>query len=267
MSLSLESTQIPLIWVTAICGFVAVLPSIWSPSDGSAWHRRFHRVTTFFGILTIVGGLASGVIGYQLSIDADVRIANANENAAKATKRAAEANQAAAAANKAAAEANERAAQADKLAAEATERANAAALELEEYKTPRRLDVLQQSLVTNRVRKFNGTTFLVGIPFGDPEASKFADQIDDALVAGGWTPATWQEFEILIDRGPRAKGLGIAQTGVVVWIHPDHKELEQPALAVAGALKDQGINVKVEWSALMRPKNSPSVQVLVGKKN
>ena len=111
--------------------------NMWSFTD-PIWERIFIGVTFaafVFGGLAAVGAFSSALIGYKITAAtqnaSDDKIRDANVEIAKATAEAAKAN----------------------------ERAVEAQLELEKFKSPRTLKPEQQKQIIEKLKQFSGTTF------------------------------------------------------------------------------------------------------------
>lgn len=214
----LQNLQIPLLWATAL-----------------------------FGALSVVCGLISGIVGFQLSKDADREIALARADAAQA---------------------NERAANADKGTAEARERAASAELKLEEYRAPRVIDDAQRQRILNAVKPYAGTHFVTGIVPGDLEAANLSVQIEDILIGAGWIVDDWSGDMIALNRGGRKTAGSATEIGLVFRFHANNPDLQNAVLAAANALHAEGFgNIKAERSVIVKPENSDKVNLIVGRKN
>src|SRR5205814_833565 len=141
----IQNLQIPLLWATAA-----------------------------FGTLSVICGLLSGIVGYQLSKDADKQIALAHSEAANA--------------NSAAAEAGERAAALEKEAAALRAQAEAdrlARIKIEEKLAPRRVKQRDQEFIAAQISEFKGQLASIGSSPPDIESERLEMAIYAALTTGG----------------------------------------------------------------------------------
>jgi hypothetical protein len=136
-------------------------------------------------------------------------------------------------------------AQANARAAEANARAEEAKLELARLTTPRTLTAEQQSELTEKVRPFAGTPFVLFIQ-PDPEPLNLANQIAQALVAAGWEWRPAQALPTLNRPGKPGVGMTTA-SGVFVQMHSSKRsEWEAAVLAAANAIHSFGIAARAE---------------------
>lgn len=216
--------------------------------------------TAIFGVFGVTSGFLSGIIGYQLSKESDLKIALATSAAATANERAELAKQEIAVASVHAAEAN-------KLAAEANERAAKASLELERFRAPRILSKKAIALMPSILSKFIDTKFAIAIPANNKEIENFALQIEEGLTSSKWMSTPWIGGDIELSRPNKASwGLASAE-GLVLEFHESQKDRLFPvAIALGTILKDDGFNVNISNARLTFPKMEDVLKIIVGNK-
>jgi hypothetical protein len=116
-------------------------------------------------------------------------------------------------------------------------------IELETRIAPRDLNPDQQKSVAEAIRPFAGTKFMLSVQT-TTEPMRLLDQIEDAVIAGGWQeieppPPPLSDRFLRDGRGP----VGISMmSGVWVVFHgADSTAVRDAALALRKALVDQGL--------------------------
>jgi hypothetical protein len=153
-----------------------------------------------------------------------------------------------------------------KEAAEANRRTAEAQLALEKLKAPRVLDLNERSVMVEELKSFAGTPFVTAATH-DPEAQALMGQIEDLLTEAGLQQQPWRGKELLAARpGKPATGV-TAVIGLYVQADASHSAVFEPAVtAIAGALRDRGLDAKAEVGRMTTNTNQAAIQILVGKK-
>lgn len=192
-----------------------------------------------------------------------IRAATAEGNIALAAQHAKEADAKAEGFKADIAKANEGAAQAQAQVAGATAEAAKANLELARLKTPRTLSRAQQERIVARIAAFSGTPYDLWVST-DSDSTELMELIDTAL-----NEAKWQFNTAGLIQFAGKAGV-IAASGVSIHISADHEDtLEQPALALGGALMAEGIPITAVYRDVgeaNKDKDKTRVHVFVGSK-
>ena len=174
--------------------------------------------------------------------EANERAVRAQASLALAEQHAAEANTKAEAFRLDIAKANQASSEAQAQVASASAEAARANLELAKLKTPRNLNLEQQGRVSGAIGQFSGTPYDLWVST-DSDSAALMDEIDAALRAAKW------EFHAsgVIQFGGKA-GI-ISSSGVSLHIPVEKTaELGQPAMALAAALRAEGIPQETVYS-------------------
>lgn len=175
---------------------------------------------------------------------------------AKTKKGAADALERAAKAEENLGQFNARAALAEQHAAEAN-------LELAKLKAPRKISPEQQGRIKLAVQEFKGTPFDMAAAT-DSEAADLATQIEDILVAAGWSQVGTPGTVTLQREGKKSWGIAI-QVGISVEINQSRLgDLLKPTDALVGALRKEGWEIK--GLATLVGNTPDAVHIRVGKK-
>lgn len=191
------------------------------------------------------------------------RTATAEANIALAQQHASEADAKAESFRLDIAKANESASRAQAQVAEATAEAAKANLELAKLKMPRVLSAEQQARVTANIAGFAGTPYDLWIST-DSDSAALMQQIDAALTAAKWEfhPAGIVQFA--------GKAGIIADSGIAIHFADERSNtLQQPAIALANALKVEGIEVKAVYRdgpEAEKDKDKGRIHVMIGSK-
>jgi len=154
--------------------------------------------------------------------------------------------------------ANERAARADQRAAETN-------LELERLKTPRSLSPEQQRRVADKLKPFERTPFVITV-FNDPEVLQLVSEIESALALAGWVEIPWHEGNV-VDRRTDKPAIGFNfMTGLFVQADESRASLAVAAIALANALKSEGLTAKSEVGQMPSEMTKEAVHTQIGKK-
>jgi len=209
--------------------------------------------------------------------EADARIAESEKGSAEANERAkkaqaslsmaeqhsAEANAKAEGFRLDIAKANESAEQARAQVAGATAEAAKANLELAKLKTPRSLTKEQQERVSSKLLRFFDITYCLWVST-DADSTNLMNSIDDAVRAAKWTPKPAGDIQFAGKAGV------IAQSGITIRFADESRErLERPALALADALKAEGIPVTAVFSDpanVNADKDRTAIHIMIGSK-
>lgn len=195
--------------------------------------------------------------------EADAKAEGFRRDIAKAEERAAEANAKAESFRLNIAEANEASAQAKAQVAVATAEAAKANLELAKLKTARTLSAEQQKRISSKIEAFPDTPFDLWVST-DSDSTALMSLIDEAIRGGKWQfkPAGIIQFA--------GKAGIIADSGVSIHFAEEHQDVfEKPALTLANALKEEGIQVKAVFrdsADANKDKNREAIHVMIGSK-
>ncbi len=185
--------------------------------------------------------------------DKDVKIAEAQRDAADANTKAE-------GFRLDIAKANESAAQAQAQVADATAEAAKANLELARIRTPRTIPRGKEAVLSAELGVFSGQEF-AAYTFQDQESMDLANAVGRILLGASWKLET-PESDIVIGR------LGTTPiSGVQIQIAPESSgPVRSAADALARALKAEGIDSAVDSRNPARAKTPKTIHVLIGKK-
>jgi hypothetical protein len=171
------------------------------------------------------------------------------------------------------AQANERAAVLEKDAEEArlsiaaaNARAAEAELQLAQLRKPRSLEVEPQDRVTQSIKGFANTPFLISV-FDDPETIGLLSQIESALSAAAWVEKPWKYGNIQYTR-PNRPSVGLnTLSGIFVQVDTSRQsDLGAAGNALAYALKNEGLEARFEIGAMPDWMDKNAVQIQLGQK-
>ena len=142
-----------------------------------------------------------------------------------------------------------------------------ARLELAKLKTPRDLTREQQDRIIEKISSFPGIPFVVSV-FSDPEATALLSKIESILAAAKWVQHIWVQGGLHWTR-PGKPDVGVnALTGFLVQVDKSREsDLGIAAVALANALKAEGIDARSEWGEMPDWMNKGAVQIEIGQKS
>ncbi len=223
-----------------------------------AWNNL---IVAFLVAAGIFGVLATGAtyIAFQLQKQEAANAANAlAQYQVVASVRIADAHAAGEAAKADAARANE-------MAATANQRVADAELALAKIETPRTISPHYAGTMIAKLKQFAGTPYAL-YQFGDLEAASLLFQIERALEAASWNGRS-ATGGIAKSRPNKPDIAMTKMTGLFVQIDTDHQAILMPAAsALARALRNAGLIVRLEVGHFPPPIDKTAIRIVVGQK-
>ena len=216
------------------------------------WDRIGIRSLIWGAVLGVIALLLTAASAYILYRVADVAQKDLEDETKSSTERIAELSTQSEELRKATAEANARAAEAQ--------------LELEKYKTPRRLDDAQSGRIKSVASKFPGTPFDVTVNL-ESEPESFAAQIGEVLVSAGWI---WKDRNntpgLAINLGKHQAGMLNGGPPLAIEIDASKaNDWEQTVLLLGNALAAEG-HMPILNKANDNSASPDAIHIFVGSK-
>jgi hypothetical protein len=152
-------------------------------------------------------------------------------------------------------------------ASEATAQASQAQLELQKFKSPRTISAEQAAKITDDVKKFAKTPFVLGV-FQDAEALELLKQVDVILTSAGWVEQAWKGGGDIAYSRPGHANIGSTYvTGVFVQADESHMADFGPIVVIlAKLLSDAGVDATPEVGKMPANTNIDAIKILIGQK-